>query len=126
MMCMENYKIKIAIAILINAVKTDLHIVSRLRICGAIPLLLLQAFMVWTGKPLPSPCVNLVLDNYVFQTNLPQDNLIKAKGHVAEEINSCLFYSLIVCCWNFVMYSFESFVVKDEIFQECKLEVHYI
>jgi uncharacterized membrane protein len=95
---MENCKFKIAIAFLINAVETDLHIVSRFRICGAIPLFPLYAYMVWTGKPLPSPCVNLVLDNYncVFQTNLPQDDLIKAKGHVAEEINSCLFYSLIV------------------------------
>ena len=60
---------------------------------GAIPLLLLHTFMVWTGKPLPSPCANLVLDNYVFQTNLPQDDLRKSKKCVAEKIKSCLFYS---------------------------------
>ena len=122
-MCMENCTFKIAITILINAVDIDLHIVSRLKISGAILLLPLYAFMVWTRKPLPSPCVHLMLDNYVFQTNLPQDDLVKAKKHFAEEINSCLFYSCWVCFWNSVMYAVDSFVVKDEIFQECKLEI---
>jgi hypothetical protein len=90
-MCIEDCKFKIAIAILINAFETDLHTASRLRICGAIRLFPLQAFIVWTGKPLPSPCENFVLDNYVFQTNLLQDDLIRNKEHVAEELNSCFF-----------------------------------
>jgi len=92
-MCREKCKFIIAIAVLINTFEIDFHTVPRLRMSGAIPLLPLHTFMVWTEKPLPSPCANLVLDNYVFQTNLPQNYLRKSKKCVAEKIKSCLFYS---------------------------------
>jgi hypothetical protein len=32
---------------------TDLHLALRLRMSGAIPLLLLYAFLAWTGATLP-------------------------------------------------------------------------
>jgi hypothetical protein len=34
-------------------ITTHLHLVLRLRMNGAIPLLPLYSFMVWTGKTLP-------------------------------------------------------------------------
>jgi hypothetical protein len=38
-MCREKCKFKISVALLMNAFGTDFHIVSRLRMSGAIPLL---------------------------------------------------------------------------------------
>ena len=37
----------------LSLVPTHNHLLPRLNMCGAIPLLLLNAFMVWTETPLP-------------------------------------------------------------------------
>jgi hypothetical protein len=73
--------------------RPDLHLVSRLRVSGAILLLLLYIFMVWTGLSLP------LLSFSIHFTNIHCKSAVCVCACVCVCGCVCVFVCVCVCGW---------------------------